>query len=463
MHRAKAAPRWPAQPGSTLRFLALLGSLALCSQSDAADEWKFDVLRLKNGAVFRGLLVEESETEVRFRNVRRSTGQPTVVIPAATFHRSEIANLEKLTDKEREQLSERLKLLDPTGKLEETRMENLDIKPMVWVKGNEEALGYTSVHFVLISNAREDIVRRSAVRLEQIYSAYTRFLPPRQQAGKPTTIVLIRSMKEYADFNKNLGRNILNPAYYDAARNQVVCACDLETLGDELERVRKKHQGLLDQLNQTEADLKKKLKGNVPAGVKAQLNARRQEIYQANNKNDGIFAASTKQLFQTLYHEAFHAYLANFVYPPSQAEVPRWLNEGLAQIFETAIVEAGELRVGHVAPERLEIIRGAARRKELVPLAELLKSGPKQFLVAHASDKQISDRYYLNSWALASYLAFDRGLLGTPGLHRYVESLKRNTDELEAFRTLVGKPLTQFERDYQQYLLNLRSDGTTKK
>jgi len=33
--------------------------------------------------------------------------------------------------------------------------------------------------------------------------------------------------------------------------------------------------------------------------------------------------------------------------------VPLWLDEGLAQIFETALVEAGELRVGHAERSRL--------------------------------------------------------------------------------------------------------------
>src|SRR6516225_9397706 len=64
-------------------------------------------------------------------------------------------------------------------------------------------------------------------------------------------------------------------------------------------------------------------------------------IYNGNVKNDGLFKEATRHLFQTLYHEAFHAYLVNFVYPPEDGEAPRWLNEGLAQIFETAIVEAG--------------------------------------------------------------------------------------------------------------------------
>jgi hypothetical protein len=102
------------------------------------------------------------------------------------------------------------------------------------------------------------------------------------------------------------------------------------------------------------------------------------------------------------------------VYPRSEGEVPRWLNEGLAQIFESAIFEAGELRVGRADPKRVAALR--EMKKNELPLVELLRSGPKQFQVEHAGDREVSDRHYLTSWALAYYLTFDRKILGTKAL-----------------------------------------------
>src|SRR5208283_1264672 len=101
--------------------------------------------------------------------------------------------------------------------------------------------------------------------------------------------------------------------------------------------------------------------------TRKQLLEARQAIASANTTNEELFQKATQQLFQTLYHEAFHAYLANFVFPPSEGTVPRWLNEGLAQIFETALVEAGELRVGHITPIRLTNIQEAVKKGEVVP------------------------------------------------------------------------------------------------
>lgn len=429
----------------------------------AGEDWKYDVLRLKNGKTFQGLVVAEGIAEIKFRCVRRFPGSPTMVI-TDTFRRYEVDRIDRLDAKDREILESRLKALDLTSKNEAALMENLNLRRVPWLrKGADDALAYSSAHFMLVSNAREDIVRRAAVRLEQIYNAYGRYLPPRHQGGKPTTIYLIRSLAEYRKLLQEQGRDILNPAFYDVKENRVLCASDLQQLGDELEQIRKTNLEILDGLKKNEAELKKYFKGKIPPGVLEANKGKRQEISRANWKNDRVFQEATRHLFQTLYHEAFHAYLANFVYPLDHYTVPRWLNEGLAQVFETAIVEGGELRVGHADGMRLDRVKARAREGELIGLPQLLKAGPRKFLVNHANDQRTSDAYYLNSWALAFYLTFDRNLLGTPALDRYAEALKHKAEPVEAFRQLTGVPLERFERDFHQYLLKLRPDGSLAK
>jgi hypothetical protein len=441
--------------------ILVLVALSLSGKSaQAADDWKFDVLRLKNGNVLRGLLVEETATEVRIQCVRRNPGSPTVVI-AATIPLDQVDTIERLDPRDRETLARRLKALDPTGKREAARMEHLRLRQVPWTEGGKgPALSYSTAYFVLTSNAREDIVRRAAVRLEQIYDAYRRFLPPHEKAAKPTTIVLIGSMAEYRAYLARQGRTLLNPAYYEVGRNRIVCACDLEHLGEELERARKHHAELLDQLNRREQDARRQNNGRLPDSVRDQLQASRAKIRKANAHNGELFQKATRRLFETLYHEAFHAYLGTFVYPPKTAEVPRWLNEGLAQIFETALVEAGELRVGYADPNRLARLRGADRDGQWLALTDLLRSGPQQFLVAHASDQQVSSRHYLFSWALAYYLTFDRHLLGTPALDRYVHDVTHGAHPAKAFRKLVGEPPADLEPKWRAYVLALRPDGS---
>ena len=48
-------------------------------------------------------------------------------------------------------------------------------------------------------------------------------------------------------------------------------------------------------------------------------------------------------MFRRLAHEAFHAYLETYVYPRQAYDVPRWLNEGLAQTFEAGLLEDADV------------------------------------------------------------------------------------------------------------------------
>jgi hypothetical protein len=461
MLRPRIAPRsaGPGYPSFRLPAV-LLAALLPAAVVAAEDDWKYDVVHLKNGHTLRGLLVEQTPAVIQFRCVSRKPGSHTLVIPE-TLQRAEVSSVELLPDRERETLAARLRALDPTGKGEAQRMASLELTSVPWGKGgNGKALRYESTHFVLGSDAPEDVVRRAAVQLEQVFAAYVRFLPPRARGGQPTAILLAQSLGEYQALLKEQGRVLLNPALYDPRRNQIVCGTDLRQLGEQLERTRRRHQQLLREAKEREAELNRLFKGQVPAQLLRPIHEVRADVDRVNRQNDEQFQAATRQLFGVLYHEAFHAYLANFVYPPDEASVPRWLNEGLAQVFETAFVEAGELRVGHADKARLTQAQAALARGELVPLRELLRSGPGQFVVQHASEQRNSDRYYLTSWAVAFYLTFDRRLLGTRAMDDYVRALHGGEDPLAAFRRLAGQGPTQFEEDFQAYLALLRPDGT---
>jgi hypothetical protein len=446
----------------------VMGLLLACRFAHASDDdWKYDIVHLKNGATMHGLIVKDTLAEVLFQHVVRKTGYPSRVFPM-TLTREEIDSVEPLEVMERERLAARIKALDPTGKGELLRMQNLELKPVPWGKdGKAKALAYQSVYFRLMSNANEDIIRRTAVKLEQLYFAYTRYLPPRCESAEATTIVLAQGLADYQRLAKDSGFNFLNPAYFDVANNQVLCTCELQKLSEEMDRVRAHHRQLLDDLSDRERDLKKLYKNKVPQELMDPITKGREKINDTIQKNEQLFTKAfedgTRRLMQRLFHESFHAYLAQFVYPPADGELPRWLNEGMAQVFEHAILEGDELRVGRIDKDLLARAQRALEKGELVNLADLLKSGPKQFLVAHATDQQDSDRYYLTSWAVTHYLLLDRRLLGTKAMDTYVHNLHNKTDAPEAFRELVDQPLPKFEKEYKAYLEALKPDGTVGK
>jgi hypothetical protein len=455
--------------------LLLLAAVLPAAEPPGEDDWKYDVILRKKGKPICGLILDDDgPTHIKFLTILRKPGAPTVLLQEE-FRRADVDRVVRLDDRDRavlvervkalreqrETLNARLKAIDPTAKTTPTG-DKATLKSVQWpADARVKALEYDSTHFRLISTAREELVQLTAMQLEQVYHAYTRALPPRVEKAEPTTILLTQSTTEYQELIRGAGHNLLNPAFYDVAKNQIVCGSDLQRKADELEELRQHHLKQLKELDDREQELRQAYKGTIPPEFKTQLEAARQKIKTTEEQNHAAFKQMRRRLFQRLYHEAFHAYVANFVYPRSEGELPRWLNEGLAQIFETAIFEIGELRVGHADKERLEAAQKALSKGTLLPLSDLLKSGPKQFQVAHAADQQISDRYYLASWALAFYLTFDRKVLGTKALDDYVKALKRGVEPQEAFSDLVGMPLPQFEKQFQQYLKQLLPDGTT--
>jgi hypothetical protein len=461
-------------PGTALSPALLLAAAALAAGGEVpgGDGWKYDVVYRKKGSPFQGLVVEQTPEVVRLRCVSRRPGSPTVVypvdLPAADVERVELApdderdrlraRLEALR-RERRTLAERLQALDLAGKSPDPSEDALELRPVPWVGDSRAAaLEFRSPHFRLVSNARRGVVELAAIHLEQVYAAYARTLPPRAP-GTPTLIILAGSLADYQRLLEGRGLNLTNPAFYDTERNQVVCFSDLERLADELERARQYHARQRAEINEREADLKAAYKGAIPPEVRAQLDQARRRLEAAETSNAAAFARARERLFQRLYHEAFHAYVATFVYPPAEGGLPRWLNEGLAQVFETAIVEVGELRVGHADPERRTAVRKALAGRTLLPLADLLRADHRAFRVAHGGDQQASDRHYLAAWALAFYLTFDQKVLGTRALDDYVRALHRGADPVAAFAGLVGRPLPAFEKDFHDYLRHLRADG----
>ncbi|HKB35332.1 MAG TPA: DUF1570 domain-containing protein [Gemmataceae bacterium] len=480
MNRQQTADR--RQPGRWRTFVALCLLAVLSAVSSAqtvpplfTEEWKFDVIyRTQGREPIPCLVIEQSATTLHFKRVYRQTGKPTVII-LDHIPRSDVARVEMLGPKEREQLITRLSTLKRErgvlaaqlqlwkgGRLDLPAGEAPALKPVPWGKdGKSKGLGYTSTYFSLHSDAREDLVQLTAIHLEQVFTAYVRCLPPRVKEPRPTTILMTRSLAEYNALVKERGYNLLNPAFYDPARNQVVCGSDLERLSQELERVKEHHEKMRADLQMRRADLIRIYNRQVPPELLRPIDEALRKIQQVEDKNKEVFKTSHSRLLQRLFHESFHAYLASSVFADRKLVVPPWLNEGLAQIFETALFEGGELRVGHADPERRRRVQAALKKNEFLSLATLLKASPRQFQVAHVQDRQVSDRHYLASWALAFDLTFERQVLGTPALVKYLEALQRGVDPLEAFRELTGKGLSDFEKDFHRYLNKLQDDGTS--
>src|SRR5262249_43301018 len=151
-----------------------------------------------------------------------------------------------------------------------------------------KALRYDSNHFTLLSNAPRGVVMVTVLHLEKVYAAYVRFLPPRAK-GKPTTILLPQSLTDYQALVREQGRQLLNPAFFDPDKNQIVCAFDWQHMTEELQRLHRYHVKLDAQVDEREAELRKAYKGFIPAELRTLLADKRREIQAAEAHNRDTF------------------------------------------------------------------------------------------------------------------------------------------------------------------------------
>src|SRR6185437_8222678 len=73
-------------------------------------------------------------------------------------------------------------------------------------------------------------------------------------------------------------------------------------------------------------------------------------------------------LRRTLQHEAFHQFAFRAIGP----ELPIWLNEGLAQIFEEGIWTGSQFIIGQVAPRRVRQLDQDMREQRLTEFRKFL-------------------------------------------------------------------------------------------
>ena len=117
----------------------------------------------------------------------------------------------------------------------------------------------------------------------------------------------------------------------------------------------------------------------------------------------------------TLQHEAFHQFADIAV----GAQIPAWLNEGLAQIFEEGIWTGDRFVIGQAPPHRVELLRSDRAGGRIIPFREFVSITPDQWII-NLRDRTKAISQYNQAWAMAQFLVYSKG---TGGKSLYVDNL----------------------------------------
>lgn len=435
-----------------------------------AAAWPMERIEMLDGAVHEGYIESQDAAWINLIQIRGGRTRPTHLV-IRPIERSQIASVVRLDEQQRARLRERIEQFINRARIEAAGMDAAHLETIT--EEGRRRYQYRGKWFSLDSSADESTTRRIIVRVEQIFTAYRQIIAPRTDSQRPLRLVVLASMPEYKAYLERLGIALQNPACFIPQQNVVVAGSDMARLSTELAKVNVEHARLEAELARLEKQMPGKLaeisremrkkSGSAPHNhitkallsqrreLEEQIKKKRSELQRVDRENDRTFQNVTGQMLSRLYHEALHAYLENYVYPRARHDVPLWLNEGLAQMFEAGWLESGSFRIDGPNPEALKALKADLVAPSPLPWEKVLTASQAEFL--GGSD---AGRYYAYAWGLTYYLEFEHHVLGSAALDRYVEPASKGGDAVERFQKLMGMPIDKFAATWREYILQLR-------
>jgi hypothetical protein len=432
-----------------------------------------DRVELLDQRRYEGLIEFEDGDWISLIDIRRRQGQPMHLVVRLIDRRS-VASVIRVDAVRREKLRQEVAQFRNRAEIEAGQMKAVLLKPLER-EGNRYQ-HYQGKWFSLDSTADELTTRKLVVRTEMIFAAYRQILAPRTPAPRPPRLVFFASMDQYRAFLGRQGVKIENPACFIERENLVAAGSELARVADLLAKISAQNQQVLEQLEQLRSRLPERLKAlaeqmrqsGLPSKeiklllakqkreFEKQIDEKVKEADRYDRENAKLLRQNAERTFARLYHESFHAYLQNYVYPSGSCAVPNWLNEGLAMVFERGVLEGGMLRIDAPNATALTTLQHDLAGSRPMPLAQLLAANQGNFLLGNQTAPAEVGRHYAYAWGLAHYLTFQKQLLVDPALDQYVQPAAKNREPVERFEQLIHQPLQQFEPQWRQYIQTLR-------
>ena len=146
------------------------------------------------------------------------------------------------------------------------------------------------------------------------------------------------------------------------------------------------------------------------------------------------------ETFGTIFHEYVH-FMVNTHF--GESEVPPWFNEGLAEYYQTFVIEEDQkVKLGLPQNEHLMLLQ----QTKLIPLDTLFKIDNYSL---HQNGNHSRSIFYAQAWALIHYL-MQGGK--TEGLGKFLEAVMKNTPAEKAFQDSFQMSYAQMEKELKKYV-----------
>jgi hypothetical protein len=157
----------------------------------------------------------------------------------------------------------------------------------------------------------------------------------------------------------------------------------------------------------------------------------------------------------TLQHEAFH----QFAYTAIGTNLPVWLNEGIAQVFEEGLWTGRGFMIGQVAPRRIRQLQLDMSNHRLVPFKDFLLVTDADWAKGLANGTKAASQYD-QAWAMTHFLVFATDESGRPKYRsRLIEMLKlihNGVKAPDAFVQAFSDNIDGFQQRFVEYTRTLQ-------
>ncbi len=156
-----------------------------------------------------------------------------------------------------------------------------------------------------------------------------------------------------------------------------------------------------------------------------------------------------KALMRVLRHEGFHQFKE--LYFPN---MPPWVNEGLAEMFEAAVVLEGGIILGQVEAGWTALLAESARSDALIPFDRLFQLDEEDWQ-DHVKEGR-GALQYAEAWSVIHFLIFGEHLRYLPSFERFLVLMNQGRSWQSAFQQSFGvNDLRPFGQRWLAYLRGL--------
>jgi hypothetical protein len=160
---------------------------------------------------------------------------------------------------------------------------------------------------------------------------------------------------------------------------------------------------------------------------------------------------SLRRVEHVLQHEGFH----QFAFSRFGADLPPWVNEGLAEFFGEAVLVDRTLVIGQTTPRVIERLQTAIELNEFIPFRRLLSMDSVQW--GGQVRRGDASLQYHQAWSMVQFLVYGDGGRYVGAFEQYLKLINAGYTSHESFVRAFGSPdIEAFEQRWKAFAITMK-------